>query len=32
MNQPLLAVDVHDLTVAYRENPALWDIGRATVQ
>jgi manganese/zinc/iron transport system ATP- binding protein len=23
---PLLAVDVHDLTVAYRENPALWDI------
>src|SRR6476620_6512635 len=26
MTQPLLAVDVHDLTVAYRENPALWDI------
>ena len=26
MTTPLLAIDVHDLTVAYRENPALWDI------
>src|SRR4051812_13184380 len=26
MTTPLLAIDVHGLTVAYRESPALWDI------
>lgn len=26
MTQPLPAVEVHDLTVAYRDKPALWDI------